>query len=223
MKSEFLKTTNCSGKEEISSKDYFKKENILYLIKSKHPEFFEKFDLLEYLNRGSAGFVYRGIFKGKTKKQIALKFFINKKGKKDLSENEIREINLSKKIHHKNIIETFGFYKSPDINYSVLEYGKYGDMEFFLRNLIKRLFLSETALNYFSFQILESLQYIHKCKIIHMDIKPTNILINTNLEVKIADFSISCSYANFAPNDIVKLPCVGTGAFYLLKSYPEPL
>ena len=210
MKSENLKTTNCTEKSGILQEDYSNKENILSFINSKNPEFFEYFDLLEYLNGGNAGCVYRGIFKGKLKKQVAIKFFIKKENNQ---KNENHEIKLSKKFHFKYITETFGYYQSPNINYSILEYGKFGDIEYFLRNLLKRLFLSETALNYFSFQILESLQYIHKCKISHMDIKPGNILINSNLDIKITDFSVACSYSMFQPNEIVRFPCVGTGRF----------
>ena len=230
-----LKTTNCTEKESsISQKelnfgslinssisfdakeDYSNRDKFLSFINSKNPAFFENFDLLEYINSGSTGCVYSGIFKGKNKKSVAIKFFISKKHKYKYNEkinNNIHEINLSRKLHHKNVTEMFGYYQSPEINYSILEYGKYGDIEFFLRNLLKKHFFSETILNYFSFQILESLQYIHKCKIAHMDIKPGNILINSNLEAKITDFSISCSYAKFQQNDIVKFPCVGTGRF----------
>ena len=226
-----LKTTNCTEKESsisqkeplinssislCSREDYSNRDKFLSFINSKNPAFFENFDLLEYLNSGSSGCVYSGKFKGKNKKSVAIKFFISKKHKyieKKKADNNIHEINLSRKLHHKNVTEMFGYYQSPEINYSILEYGKYGDIEFFLRKLLKKHFLSETILNFFSFQILQSLQYIHKCKIVHMDIKPGNILINSNLEAKITDFSISCSYAKFQQNDIVKFPCVGTGRF----------
>ena len=86
-------------------------------------------------------------------------------------------------------------------------------MEHFLKDLLKRSVLSETALNYFAKQILDGLQYIHRCKIAHMDIKPGNILIDLNLNCKITDFSVSCSYSSFHPEDLVKFPFVGTGKF----------
>jgi serine/threonine protein kinase len=94
-----------------------------------------------------------------------------------------------------------------------LEFAKNGDLENFKKNLLKRKVLSETILNYFTKQILDSLAYIHKCKIIHLDIKPGNILIDTNLNVKLTDFSVSCSYSEFHPEDIIKFPYVGTSKF----------
>ena len=76
MKSENLKTSNYTKNEDILQEDYSLRDNIFSFINSKEPEFFEHFDLLEYLNGGSAGFVYRGIFKGKFKKQVAFKIFL---------------------------------------------------------------------------------------------------------------------------------------------------
>ena len=209
----FMAIKNSSSISQDVKEYYSKKENILSFLNST--PFFEKLDLLEYISGGSSGCVYRGMFKGKNKRNVAVKFFINKKSKNEKKEKEIKihEINISRKLHHKNVIETLGYYQSPDINYSILELGKYGDIEFFLRNLLKKYYLSETILNYFLFQLLESLQYIHKNKIVHMDIKPGNILINSNLDAKIADFSISCLLSNLQQNDIVKFPRVGTGRF----------
>ena len=124
-----------------------------------------------------------------------------------------QEISISKKLHNKNVSQLYAFFKKGEMKYSVLEFGKYGDILHFERNLLKRYVLSETALNYFGKQILEGLQYIHRCKIVHMDIKPENILIDGNLDAKITDFSVSCSYSNFHAEDLVRFPFVGTGKF----------
>lgn len=86
-------------------------------------------------------------------------------------------------------------------------------MIYFLKTLLKRATFSETSLNYFVKQILEGLSYIHRCKIVHMDIKPDNILIDGLLETKIIDFSVSCPYSKFNSEDLVKFPFVGTPKF----------
>jgi serine/threonine protein kinase len=52
--------------------------------------------------------------------------------------------------------------------------------------------ISESILGMISFQVLKGLEYLHKTmKVIHRDIKPSNLLINSEGEVKIADFGVS--------------------------------
>ena len=40
-------------------------------------------------------------------------------------------------------------------------------------------------------QIVSGLSYMHSLKVMHRDLKPHNILINSQLEVKIADFGLA--------------------------------
>lgn len=203
-------TMNSEIPEKILLKD---KNYMISTLKEKFPNFLESFELEEYVNSGSTGVVYEGKSKkGKKKQKLAFKFKIGD-NKKDNSQSQ--EISILKKLHHKNITEIYGFLKMND-NYSsvsVLEFAKNGDLENFQKVLLKRKVLSETTLNYFTKQILDSLEYIHRCKIIHLDIKQGNILVDSNLNLKLTDFSISCSYSEFHPEDIIKFPFSGTSKY----------
>ena len=46
-----------------------------------------------------------------------------------------------------------------------------------------------------------------------MDIKQGNILIDSELNPKIIDFSAACSYDEFDPEDLVKFSFIGTGKY----------
>ena len=94
-----------------------------------------------------------------------------------------------------------------------MEFAKYGDLENFQKNLIKKQCLSETLLAYITKQILDGLLYIHQSKIIHMDIKQQNILIDENFNIKITDFSVSFPYDNYKENDKITLPLSGTSLY----------
>ena len=59
-------------------------------------------------------------------------------------------------------------------------------------------YLSEKQIHYISWQIINSMDYIHQQGYLHLDIKPQNILIDENLNVKIADFG---STQMFEQND----------------------
>ena len=203
-----------TNNSDFPEKNLLKNKNyMISTLKKKYPSFLEDFELEEYISSGSVGVVYSGKSKKAKKKQkLAFKFKIGNY-KKDNSDNQ--EISILRKLHHKNVTEIYAFLKMNDNCSSVcaLEFAKNGDLENFKKNLLKRKVLSETILNYFTKQILDSLAYIHKCKIIHLDIKPGNILIDTNLNVKLTDFSVSCSYSEFHPEDIIKFPYVGTSKF----------
>ena len=196
-----------------SDKDYYNQiENMNNYIKENYPKFSENFELLNFINSGSTGTVYEGkIKKGRGRKNLkfAIKFKIEQNHSK-----ETQEISILKKLHQKYITEIYAFIKMNDFsNFCVLELGKYGDLENFQKKLLKRKTLSETTINYFTKQILEALKYLHRCKIIHMDIKQGNILVDSNLNIKLTDFSVSCSYSSFNKNDIVRFPFVGTSKY----------
>ena len=89
-----------------------------------------------------------------------------------------------------------------------MEYNRYEDLRKFQRNILNRKQLSETLISYIAGGIIEALYYIHiKNKIIHMDIKPQNILIDEFLNIKLTDFSISINYKKL---NCINLPMAGT-------------
>lgn len=197
-----------------SEKDFYtKKENMKEYLIENYPIFFDNFELIECIGKGSTGIVYEGKLKNNKRKQkFAIKFKINQDKKE--SSKEIQEISILRKLHNKNMTEIFAFIKINDYShFCVLELGNHGDIENFQKVLLKRKVLSETCICYFAKQILEALEYIHKCKIIHMDIKQGNILVDSNLNIKLTDFSVSCSFASFHPEDLVKFPFVGTSKY----------
>ena len=216
--------------DAVSDKDYYSNiNNMRCFIRDNQPNFFEIFELDEFLNCGSVGHVFKGNCK-LNKRPVAFKFKINRLKKqreeKRNNKNEVsQEIKIWKKLHNSKIIEIYS--PSLKINdnckFSILEYAKYGDLSYFMKVLLKRRVLSETALNYFGKQILEGLEYIHRCKVLHMDIKPGNILIDSNLNAKLTDFSISINYSSLNPKDQIKFPIVGTSKFISPEILSEEL
>ena len=204
---------NCSTMASQNDKKLYNNLQIMKeFISEKYSKFNENFELTHFISAGGTGKVFEGYLKRAKKKQnLAFKFKISDKKQLD---KDSQEISILKKLHHKNITEIYAFIKMDDYsNFCVLELGKHGDLENFQKKLLKRKVLSETIICYFTKQILEALKYIHKCKIIHMDIKQGNILVDSNLNIKLTDFSVSCSYSAFHPEDLVKFPYVGTSKY----------
>jgi polo-like kinase 1 len=196
-----------------NSKEFIDINEMYKYIDKYCPKFRENFELTNYISSGGTGIVYEGKLKrGSNRQKLAFKFKIKPKKKND---KESQEISILKKLKHKNIIEIYAFIRMNDnqSHFSVIELGKNGDLEYFQKVLLKRKILSETFACYLAKQILDALEYIHRCKVIHMDIKQGNILVDSNLNIKLTDFSVSCSYNSFHPEDFVKFPFAGTSKY----------
>lgn len=104
----------------------------------------------------------------------------------DLVQKILREYEILNGIVHPNIIKVYGFYNG-DANHKpaiLLEFCHYN-----LEKVIR--FLNDIDLIKVIYQICLAMDHIHMNKIIHRDLKMTNILINKKKEVKICDFGIS--------------------------------
>ncbi|KAI7664637.1 Mitogen-activated protein kinase, partial [Hortaea werneckii] len=51
--------------------------------------------------------------------------------------------------------------------------------------------LEKQFIQYFLYQILRGLKYVHSAGVVHRDLKPSNILINENCDLKICDFGLA--------------------------------
>lgn len=51
--------------------------------------------------------------------------------------------------------------------------------------------LNDEHIQFFLYQILRGLKYMHSAGILHRDLKPRNILVNSNCDIKICDFGLS--------------------------------
>ena len=195
-----------------STRKYEEKENIDKLLNENKPKLSEYFEINDFISSGSIGIFYEGCLKKNNKQKVGIKFYLNQKRKREELINE--EIVFLKRLKHKNIVSIYGCFKINDTNSCViLELAKYGDLANFQYKILKRRYLSETILCYFASQLLQSLCYIHKNKILHGDIKENNILIDADLNIKLADFSVSTSYSQYKPDEKIIYPFVGTGKY----------
>ena len=178
----------------------------------------ESFELLNYLDSGvesnvfSINIIYKNKKGQKLKKKAVMKCIFYKK-----KENQ-KEIKISSKLKNPNVINFYAYspIKKGQSYFFAMEDAKYGNLRNFQRNILKRNILSESWLCFLSRQILDALNYCHKCKIAHMDLKLQNVVIDDYLNAKLIDFSISINYQNKKPNEELKLPFKGTN-FYMAK------
>lgn len=51
--------------------------------------------------------------------------------------------------------------------------------------------LTEEHFQFFTYQILRGLKYVHSASVLHRDLKPSNVLLNASCDLKIADFGLA--------------------------------
>ncbi|CAO3606941.1 unnamed protein product [Mucor fragilis] len=104
-----------------------------------------------------------------------------------LAKRTYRELKLLKALRHENIISLSDIFISPleDI-YFVTEL-----LGTDLHRLLQSRPLEKQFIQYFLYQILRGLKYVHSAGVIHRDLKPSNILINENCDLKICDFGLA--------------------------------
>ncbi|EME29572.1 Extracellular signal-regulated kinase 1 [Galdieria sulphuraria] len=106
----------------------------------------------------------------------------------------LREVKLLRHFKHENIIglkqilRPSSFEAFEDV-YLVTEL-----METDLHQIIvSKQSLTEEHFQYFIYQILRALKYVHSADVLHRDLKPSNVLVNGNCDIKICDFGLARS------------------------------
>jgi mitogen-activated protein kinase 1/3 len=93
--------------------------------------------------------------------------------------HRLRELRILRFLEHSNVVKILGIQRLANREtfeelYVVLEY-----METDLAQIIRSSqTLREEHVQYFTYQMLLALEYIHGCRVMHRDIKPRNILVN---------------------------------------------
>ena len=110
----------------------------------------------------------------------------------------INEIDISIKLHHKNIVNTLGYsfnLKKTKI-FIITEYMKNKNLKIFIDSNKGNIALKKKL--QFIFEISLAIEYMHSNnnKILHRDIKSSNILLDDDLHCKLCDFGMSKFYNN---------------------------
>ena len=120
--SELNKSNKKQTSDTINDKSiYENKDYLIKVINATNQNFFETFELIDFIKSGSEGLVYEGTYK-KTKTKVGFKFYIKNKNK----EKKTEEIDYLKKLKNKGIISLYGFIKISElIDVSIVELAKW--------------------------------------------------------------------------------------------------
>ena len=118
-----------------------------------------------------------------------------------------KEINILRRLRHKNIIQLYEIIESKSNLYIVMEYCEGKDL---FNYIVKRKKLTEReACRYFQ-QIINGVEYLHLSNITHRDLKPENLLLDNKKRILISDFGLSHISNN--TESLLSTPC-GTPSY----------
>lgn len=151
----------------------------------------KKYHPTKPLGNGAYGVVCSGIDRSRDKKIVIKKIPKTFDSPVD-AKRIVREVKLLRHFKHENVIGLRDLVPPPDgvpfeDTYLIMDY-----MEADLHKIIySRNLLSDQHVQYFTYQILKGLKYIHSANVIHRDLKPNNLLVNGNCDLKICDFGLA--------------------------------
>ncbi|KAJ4771483.1 Leucine-rich repeat protein kinase family protein [Rhynchospora pubera] len=116
------------------------------------------------------------------------------------------------RVHHKNLVSLLGYSMDGDCMALVYEYMQEGTLQDKLRDNGRPLSWKQRLR--VACESAQGLEYLHKAcnpPLIHRDVKTNNILLNSNLDAKIADFGLSRAFNNASSH--VSTAVVGTPGY----------
>ncbi|XP_069011555.1 myosin light chain kinase, smooth muscle-like [Embiotoca jacksoni] len=160
---------------------------ITVITDTKH-EIKEHYDVHEKLGVGKFGDVFRLTHK-ETDQTCAGKFYRARSSKEKSAAR--KEIELMNKLHHPKLVQCLAAYDTRSEIVMVMEYIAGGEL--FERIVDDNFEHTEPTSARYMQQILEGMQYVHKQNIVHLDLKPENIVCvdTTGARIKIIDFGLA--------------------------------
>lgn len=105
----------------------------------------------------------------------------------------IREANNLSKMHHPGIVNVFEVFEANNTVYIVMEYIDGGNLDDFIK--ARGRMTEAEAMSSFS-QICSAIKYMHSQNMLHLDLKPKNVMRDEEGHLYLIDFGLSKQYDN---------------------------
>jgi calcium/calmodulin-dependent protein kinase I len=193
-----LKTSNGASPAPVNNKRASARKSVSEPraeVTHKSGSVESKFEVGKELGRGGFSIVKEGVDRSNGEK-VAIKFI----EKKYVDQEELkllgREIDIMKKVQHRNVLRLIEIYETDNLLSLVMELVNGGELFY---KIVDKGSYSEREARDIIRQLVEGVDYLHSKGIAHRDLKPENLLCSENEEgvvIKIADFGLSKAFAN---------------------------
>ncbi|CAM0948565.1 unnamed protein product [Alopecurus aequalis] len=167
----------------------------------------------QVLGEGGFGRVYHGILENGIQVAVKLRSHSSDQGVKEF----LVEAQVLSRIHHKNLVAMIGYCKEQEHMAVVYEYMPEGNLHEHIAGKDRngRCLTWGQRLR-IALESSQGLEYLHKgCNppLIHRDVKATNVLLNTEMVAKIADFGMSKAFSVNTNAHVSTFTLVGTPGY----------
>jgi len=181
-----------------------------YLVNGVKFEAPKRYTVLEPVGQGSYGLVC-AVKDEVTQERVAIKKIENVFEHICFTKRTLQELRILRHFSHENLIDVKDIFAPggregfEDI-YVVSELME-TDLNAMLRSAQE---LTEAHCQFFLYQILRGMKYVHSADVVHRDLKPRNLLVNENCDLKICDFGmarVNFSDKTFATGPLTEYVC----------------
>lgn len=148
-----------------------------------------RYTLLDTLGESARAIVYLATSL-ELETQVALKV-----SRRDTSEAQdavtqlfAQEYEAISAIAHPAVVDIYDYGLHDGLEYLAMEYFPRGDLKARLRQALG----TETAI-YYAWHVAQALEVVHKCGLVHRDLKPPNVMLRENDDIVLIDFGLARS------------------------------
>ncbi|XP_062506587.1 extracellular signal-regulated kinase 2-like [Corticium candelabrum] len=152
-----------------------------------------RYRVKERLGKGAYGIVWKAVDR-QTGEIVALKKIFDAFQNETDAQRTYREVMFLQKFSgHDNVIKLLNVVQADHDQdlYLVFEY-----MDTDLHAAIKSKILQDVHKQYIMYQLLKAMKFIHSGNVVHRDMKPSNVLLNSDCLVKLCDFGLARSVSH---------------------------
>ncbi|KAK9820247.1 hypothetical protein WJX72_007981 [[Myrmecia] bisecta] len=134
---------------------------------------------------GAFGDLYKGVYCGQ---DVAIKILRNVQNDTQQYQEFLQEVAIMRKVRHKNVVQFIGACTRKPNLCIVFEFMSGGSVYDYMR---KGAQLKITTVLKLATEVCRGMDYLHKRKIVHRDLKAANLLLDDSGGAKIADFGVA--------------------------------